>query len=201
MIYNPDNANDTGEFNPFGDGKGFHLFVPDMHDKTGKFASVTTNNEFMVPVLEQRTGDNKLKSFSADGSKTNYVLSYKWYYLTPDGSKTGEEHVGDEMFYRVSREGINLRANSAYLVLDTDKVGLKTSQGSIQGSTNSAKFTFVFTDWNDMPSIPTAIEEANSVETFDPRNGEWYNMNGQKLNGIPATKGLYIVNGKKVLVK
>lgn len=201
VIYNPDNANDTGEFNLFGDNKGFHLFVPDMHDKTGKFADVETNDEFMIPVLEQRTGDNKLKSFSADGSKTNYVLSYKWYYLTSDGSKTGEEHVGDEMFYRVSREGINLRANSAYLVLDTDKVGLNTSQGSIQGSTNPAKFTFVFSDWNDTPSVPTAIEEANSVETFDSSNGEWYNMNGQKLNGIPATKGLYIMNGKKVLVK
>ena len=201
VIYNPDNANDTGEFNLFGDNKGFHLFVPDMHDKTGKFADVETNDEFMIPVLKQRTGDEKLMSFSSDGKKTNYVLSYKWYYLTSDGSKTGEEHVGDEMFYRVSREGINLRANSAYLVLDTDKVGLNTSQGSIQGSTNPAKFTFVFSDWNDTPSVPTSIEEANSVETFDPSNGEWYNMNGQKLNGIPATKGLYIVNGKKVLVK
>ena len=204
VIYNPDNANDTGEFNPFGDGKGFHLFVPDMHDdeeSEGKFASVTTNNEFMIPVLEERSGDNKLKSFSADGSKTNYVLSYKWYDLNPDGSIKGTQHVGDEMFYRVSREGINLRANSAYLVLDTEALGLKTSQGSIQGSAQSAKFTFVFSDWNDTPSVPTAIEEANSVETFDPSNGEWYNMNGQKLNGIPATKGLYIMNGKKVLVK
>ena len=204
VIYNPDNANDTGEFNLFGDNKGFHLFVPDMHDdeeSEGKFASVTTNNEFMIPVLEERTGKNKLMSFSSDEKKTNYVLSYKWYDLKPDGSTTGTQHVGDEMFYRVSREGINLRANSAYLVLDTDKVGLNTSQGSIQGSTNPAKFTFVFSDWNDTPSVPTAIEEANSVETFDPSNGEWYNMNGQKLNGIPTTKGLYIVNGKKVLVK
>ena len=201
VIYNPDNANDTGEFNLFDDDKGFHLFVPDMHDKTGKFADVETNDEFMIPVLEQRTGDNKLMSFNEDGTKTNYVLSYKWYDLKPDGSTTGSQHVGDEMFYRVSREGINLRANSAYLVLDTEALGLKTSQGSIQGSAQSAKFTFVFSDWNDTPSVPTAIDEANSVETFDPSNGEWYNMNGQKLNGIPATKGLYIMNGKKVLVK
>ena len=195
---------DKNVLDVFDEESGFHLFVPDMHDdeeSEGKFASVTTNNEFMVPVLEQRTGENKLMSFSADGKKTNYVLSYKWYDLKPDGSIKGTQHVGDEMFYRVSREGINLRANSAYLVLDTDKVGLNTSQGSIQGATNPAKFTFVFSDWNDTPSVPTAIEEANSVETFDPSNGEWYNMNGQKLNGIPATKGLYIVNGKKVLVK
>ena len=211
VIYNPDNANDTGEFNPFWDGKeatvadkGFHLFVPDMHDDEeaeGKFAGVETNNDFMVPVLEERTGDNKLKSFSSDGKKTNYVLSYKWYDLKPDGSTTGQPHTGDEMFYRVSKEGINLRANSAYLVLDTESLGLKTSQGSIQGSTQSAKFTFVFSDWSDEPVVPTTIENHGTMETFENGNVEWHNLRGQKLNGKPSVPGLYIVNGKKVLVK
>ena len=208
VIYNPDNANDTGEFNPFWDGeeetitdKGFHLFVPDMHDQTGKFADVGTNNEFMVPVLEERTGTNKLMSFSSDGKKTNYVLSYKWYDLKPDGSTTGKQHEGDEMFYRVSKEGINLRANSAYLVLDTESLGLKTSQGSVQDTTQSAKFTFVFSDWSDAPVVPTTIENHGTMETFENGNVEWHNLSGQKLNGKPSVPGLYIVNGKKVLVK
>ena len=197
------NSTDENKLDVFGTDSGFHLFVPDMHDdekSEGKFANVETNNVFMVPVLEERTGTNKLMSFSSDGKKTNYVLSYKWYDLTPDGSTTGQQHTGDEMFYRVSREGINLRANSAYLVLDTESLGLTTSQGSIQGSTQSAKFTFVFSDWSDAPVL-TAIESANVVETFDATDGVWYNLNGQKFNSKPTTKGLYIVNGKKVLVK
>lgn len=177
----------------------FHLFVPDMHDQTDKFADVRVNNGFMIPVLEQRTGDNKLKSFSSDGSKTNYVLSYKWYNLAADGSKMGEEHQSEEMFYRVSREGINLRANSAYLVLDTESLGLKTSQGSQQG-TNSAKFTFVFNDWNETPSVPTSIDSMDGVETIENAD-VWYNLNGQRLNGRPVKGGIYILNGRKTLVK
>ena len=198
------NNTDKNVLDLFGSNTGFHLFVPDMHDdekSEGKFADVEINNQFMVPVLEERTKENKLMSFSSDGKKTNYVLSYKWYDLNPDGSTTGIQHTGDEMFYRVSKEGINLRANSAYLVLPTESLGLTTSQGSVQGLTQSAMFTFVFSDWNDIPSVPTAIEGANVVETFDATNSVWYNLNGQKINGMPTTKGLYIVNGKKVLVK
>ena len=29
----------------------------------------------------------------------------------------------------------------------------------------------------------------------------WYTLDGRKLDGKPAKKGLYIVNGKKVVIK
>ena len=32
-------------------------------------------------------------------------------------------------------------------------------------------------------------------------NGTWYDLNGRKLNAIPTKKGVYIMNGKKVVVK
>ena len=32
-------------------------------------------------------------------------------------------------------------------------------------------------------------------------NGDWYDLNGRKLQGIPTKKGVYIMNGKKVVVK
>ena len=32
-------------------------------------------------------------------------------------------------------------------------------------------------------------------------NGDWYDLNGRKLNGMPTKKGVYILNGKKVVVK
>ena len=32
-------------------------------------------------------------------------------------------------------------------------------------------------------------------------NGDWYDLNGRKLNGMPTKKGIYVKNGKKVVVK
>ena len=50
--------------------------------------------------------------------------------------------------------------------------------------------------------------DATGVESVELRteNGEfataaWYDLNGRKLQGMPTKKGIYIVNGKKVIVK
>lgn len=44
---------------------------------------------------------------------------------------------------------------------------------------------------------PTGIEELFGIETA----GTWYDLNGRKLNGKPAQKGIYINNGKKTIIK
>ena len=35
----------------------------------------------------------------------------------------------------------------------------------------------------------------------DMTTGDWYDLNGRKLNGMPTQKGVYIFNGRKVVVK
>jgi len=37
--------------------------------------------------------------------------------------------------------------------------------------------------------------------TTDKKTGDWYTLDGRKLSGKPAQKGVYIANGKKVAVK
>ena len=32
-------------------------------------------------------------------------------------------------------------------------------------------------------------------------SGSWYDLSGRKLNGKPTTKGIYIIDGKKVVIK
>lgn len=43
----------------------------------------------------------------------------------------------------------------------------------------------------------TAIESVNGAVNNDP----WYDLNGRKLTGKPAQKGIYIINGKKTIIK
>lgn len=44
----------------------------------------------------------------------------------------------------------------------------------------------------------TSIDKATDVKS---RQADYYNLNGQKLKGKPQTSGLYILNGKKFIVK
>jgi hypothetical protein len=41
----------------------------------------------------------------------------------------------------------------------------------------------------------------NSQLTIENEAGAWYTLDGRKLSGKPAQKGIYIHNGKKVAIK
>ena len=45
---------------------------------------------------------------------------------------------------------------------------------------------------------PTGIAELLGIEE---EAGTWYDLNGRKLTGKPAQKGIYINNGKKTIIK
>ncbi len=49
----------------------------------------------------------------------------------------------------------------------------------------------------------TIDDEPTIIEGFTPdmEDGVWYTLDGRQLNGKPTEKGVYIVNGKKVLIK
>ena len=44
-------------------------------------------------------------------------------------------------------------------------------------------------------------ETTNLTPALSKGEGEWYTLDGRKLDGKPTQKGLYIVNGKKVVIK
>lgn len=190
VIYNDDNANDTGTFDVFGVNSGFHLFVPDMHD----YAGDPNDAQNMVTADLQSTRGNMMKSFNAGGTgskklsqtdaKDIYVLSYK--YLDHDREGQTTNYGKNEAFYRLASSGGNAKPNSAYIQLN---------------QAAEAKVNFIFEDdlFDDVDNgIATGISEAAGQ---DSKKLEWYSLDGRKLNGAPTEKGLYIVNGKKVLVK
>ena len=54
------------------------------------------------------------------------------------------------------------------------------------------------------PALTLVFGDATGIDTLNAKsvlNGNWYDLNGRKLQGIPTKKGVYIFNGKKVVVK
>lgn len=185
---------------------GFHVFVPDMHDKVDDTKVVSTTSNVMKSFMPNTT-DASTKGYVAatDGTNTNLVLTAKKYSYGTDGGTV--ESGTDVYFVRVDPKGNNnhgakLSYSSAYLQLPTSVMV------PLSGGSSNAKMSMVFVDevFGEIShGITTAIKEAsplmdNGQWTID-NDAVWYSIDGRKINGTPTEKGLYIVNGKKVLVK
>lgn len=178
---------------------GFHLFVPDMHDRGNKVSAANLSNNMLKANLDATSIP---ATETVDGTDyTNYILTYKYYKLDKDGKKiAGTLNTdGPEIFYRVAYGGATGKTNTAYLPLPTASV----DPSLVTNVQNPAKFTFIFADdlFGQSQGITTAVENIDVQKQIMNGSAEWYNLNGQKLNGKPSKGGLYIINGKKVLVK
>lgn len=151
------------------------LFVPAIHVKP----SPVSDNLLVGPVT----------STTLDGKGKDYILTNIYQHkknLSKDITDgTSADDIG---FYRA--QAGTLGANKAYLNLS-----------SVSSNAKLVLFSFFDEEEEDIYNgIATEIDQVTSYKTQEA-SAEWYNLNGQKLNGKPTAGGLYIVNGKKVLVK
>lgn len=123
-----------------------------------------------------------------DDGKTGY----RRYFFTNKYTTTSEPGVSkvsdDPKFFQTN--GGNLKSNRAYLDVPT----------SIFGGANvkSIRIIGLFDNTDDA----TVIELINEPAASDiDLNGEFYSISGVKLQGVPTQKGIYIQNGKKVMIK
>ena len=151
---------------------------------TGLLLKGTASTTFVVPFTA-----------SAVAPTTNYLVG------VTDGTtvvpRTEEKGDGNYTNFILANgsQGINwytlseagaIGAYKAYLSLPTDELNLTSGAPS---------FTWVYGDGST-----TAIEGPSP----DPSllyGGEWYDLNGRRLSGKPTTKGLYIHNGRKEVVR
>ena len=69
----------------------------------------------------------------------------------------------------------------------------------LTGNVNGSR-AIIFIDEPD--GTTTAIKAVDAEQMLNVVNAEgWYNLNGVKLEGAPTQKGIYIKNGKKIVVK
>ena len=126
----------------------------------------------VVAEADPITLDNMLAGTDTD--KTIETSGYKYYVLT-----TKDNNPASVGFYFNVKGGmsVNNKAHKAYLAVPEE-------------SNPANEFLFQNAD-----GITTILQNANSA------NGEVYTISGTRVNGKVLTKGVYIVNGQKVVIK
>ena len=104
------------------------------------------------------------------------------------GSLESQTLWGGEGFYACNGKQFVYVKND--LTLPANKCCLKITSGN-SFEQGSRSITIVFDE-------TTKITNTNLTNLT---NGDWYDLNGRKLNGMPTKKGVYIMNGRKVVVK
>lgn len=135
-----------------------------------------TNKEFTYTIVnsDKVAPEGNLLHGSVEATKTHVEGATAYYKLAK-----GEEGIG---FYWANENGgafIN-GANKAYLAVTTG------SLSQMRG------FSF--------ESMTTGINNV-VANTNNSKNAVIYDLNGRRVNSLNAAKGVYIVNGKKVIVK
>lgn len=165
--------------------------------------------------------DEDGESYNTDEKRgeicTKFGMSRQYYVYNKtydSNSELQEDRMEVEAFYRLRiNSGANgasntMAANKAYLLIPTDKLPLALwNGGNGAGEPSKAKPGVIFMDLEDLfggdepiSGIATAIDTIEFAETVDNSN-TYYTISGMKIQGRPTEKGVYIVNGKKVLVK
>lgn len=129
------------------------------------------------------TGDEATKFDDAkkDGYQ-NYILTTKYFHLDKDENQTGEVIDGNQQCFYKWVKG-DAKSNFAYLQLKNPS------------NATGAK-TVIYLDWfGDTTGIHglTAPSQVTSGKTY-------YTLDGRKVTS-PTQKGIYIINGKKIIIK
>lgn len=154
-------------------GESHPIFTTDVNSDPKKL----TNNALVG------TGD-KGTEFETAKQKgcQNYILTTKYFHLDKDENPSGDVIDGDQQcFYKWVRG--NAKKNFAYLQLKNPS------------NANAAK-TVIYLDWfGDTTGIHgmTAPSQVTSGKTY-------YTLDGRKVTS-PTQKGIYIINGKKIIIK
>ena len=128
------------------------------------------------------TGDEETKFDDAkkEGFQ-NYILTTKYFQLDKNENQTGEVIDGNQQCFYKWVKG-NVKRNLAYLQL--------------KNPSNANAKTVIYLDWfGDTTGIHgmTAPSQVTSGKTY-------YTLDGRKVTS-PTQKGIYIINGKKIIIK
>ena len=146
-----------------------------------KYATVDNKYTKVKTNVDVYTGDVD----PAESGSYRYLFTNMFNTVGKDDSNTSDEPG----FYRLKADGGKLKSNRAYLVI---------GQSVLQGASVKALRLSLSDDPDD---TPTAIQLIDASEAGIDMNGTFYTISGVRVQGLPTQKGVYIQNGKKIMVK
>ena len=100
-----------------------------------------------------------------------------------------------------AKVGAKIRPTSCYLMWTGYEPDYAPARGMTRGAAADVELPQRIT-----VKLVSASGETTSIGEIDTKTGEisldgWYTLDGVRLSGKPTQKGLYINNGKKVVIK
>jgi hypothetical protein len=162
--------------------KGEGLLLKGTGGETYTIPSTGIQSSYVNMIVGNISGETlEIGETAEDGALTNYYLS-----------------GGTYVSVKVSA---NIGNNKSYLQLPTSMLAGARSE---EASDKQSEYGFVELETEPMPLIlaeTTGIESMENEQSFlDKASDEWYSLSGQRIVK-PTKKGLYIHNGKKVVIK
>lgn len=154
-------------------GESHPIFTTDVNTNPKKLTS-----NALVGTGDEATEFGKAKK---EGYQ-NYILTNKYFHLDKNENPSGAVIDGNQQCFYKWVKG-NAKSNFAYLQLKNPS------------NANAAK-TVIYLDWfGDTTGIHgmTAPSQVTSGKTY-------YTLDGRKVTS-PTQKGIYIINGKKIIIK
>lgn len=154
-------------------GESHPIFTTDVNNTTPK---KLTNNA-LVGTGNEAT---KFETAKKEGCQ-NYILTTKYFHLNKDENQSGDVIDGNQQCFYKWVKG-DVKSNLAYLQL--------------KNPSNANAKTVIYLDWfGDTTGIHgmTAPSQVTSGKTY-------YTLDGRKVTS-PTQKGIYIINGKKIIIK
>lgn len=153
--------------------EGVEAYAATVNGSSVHLEAVEQIPEGTAVVLKNEGTFRFVESANAVSLDTANDLTSSHTDVTADGTQYVLAQVGDKVGFHKVTSGTTIAAGKGYLVVPA-----------------GAKTFFAFDDET------TGIKQINNA---DAENAVIYNLNGQRVSN--AERGLYIVNGKKVLVK
>jgi hypothetical protein len=150
--------------------------------------TIEANNTTFRPTPEGGLVTAQNGSLTAYGNYTGVAV--------PKGEGEGILYFSQNYFWNST----TLTTSATHIKILPFRVYYKTSS-----QTNDSKYSVLFLtdDPEDELSEDFGNQDITAIKAMQTEGAKtvWYNMNGQKLNGRPTLPGVYVMNGKKVLIK